>query len=557
MSPVPAAGRRLPALLLAAAALVSPLALGGTAHADEPGGDTVVGELVRAWPEEAPAGEDVAEGHADEPLTWVRTDAGDTVPLRTGDVPDLPVGATVAVTLGGDDDAAAGEARPVVDGAVVAAAEVAAPTPANAVTVVRVVPAGGTADGTPLSALTSAVDGVVGPFFAGQTGGLVRFGVAAAVPGWVQATVGCEDPARLWDEAAAAAGFVPGPGRHLLVYLAAPDSSGCPVALGQVGTGPGAGGSVYVRSTLPALIAHELGHNLGLGHSSAHQCDGAVETGSCRTAGYRDYYDVMGASWEHLGSLNAAQAASLGVLPASARRTLAVGDAAATVALAPLSGTAGTRAVRLTTPDGSDYWLEYRAATGQDAWLAGAPNRFGLDAGVLLHRAGAAPDTALLLDGTPGPAAGWDADLQTALPPGVPVPVGGGSFTVTVQAVTDAEATLVVLPAARPVAVPPVPSAGGRAPAVLPGGRGTGGTTAGSGADAAAAPADASAAASRPAPVAVPGTAAGAVDPAPALAPLSRSTSTTWLLPLLAGLLVTGTVLAAWRGVVRLRTARR
>ena len=140
---------------------------------------------------------------------------------------------------------------------------------------------------------------------------------------------------------------------------------------------------------------------------------------------------------------------------------------ATTVTLAPLASRAGTRAVRLTDPTGSTYWLELRAAVGRDAWLGAAGNRFGLDSGVLLHRTGRMSDTALLLDGSPSPAAGWDDDLRAALPVGVPVPVAGGAFTVTVDAVTATGATLTVVPAAgAAVPVTPLPESDA-APEVL------------------------------------------------------------------------------------------
>jgi hypothetical protein len=140
---------------------------------------------------------------------------------------------------------------------------------------------------------------------------------------------------------------------------------------------------------------------------------------------------------------------------------------ATTVTLTPLASRGGTRAVRLTDATGSTYWLELRAAVGRDAWLGAAGNRFGLDSGVLLHRTGRMPDTALLLDGTPSTAARWDDDLQAALPVGVPVPVAGGAFTVTVGAVTAAGATLTVVPAAgAAVPVTPLPE-GDPTPEVL------------------------------------------------------------------------------------------
>jgi hypothetical protein len=236
-----------------------------------------------------------------------------------------------------------------------------------------------------------------------------------------------------------------------------------------VGSAVTSGGMLYVSEALPSAIAHELGHNFGLGHSSGMQCDAAVETGICRTAGYRDYYDVMGASWSQMGALTAVQAARLGVLPAAQQQSMSVRDSDATVTLAPLSGDTGTRALRLTDATGTDYWLEYRAAAGQDAWLGTAANGFGLDTGVLLHRAGDLPDTSLLLDGTPSATAGWERDLQAALPLGRAVSVSGGTFSVVVESVSAAGAVVHVTPHPPAAAPAPVSSAAPAPGGVMPG----------------------------------------------------------------------------------------
>jgi hypothetical protein len=166
----------------------------------------------------------------------------------------------------------------------------------------------------------------------------------------------------------------------------------------------------------------------------------------------------MGVSWGHLGSLNVAQAARLGILPASERQDVPVRGGVRTLTLAPLSSGSGTRAIRMTDVDGTAYWLEYRTPTGQDDWLGTSEDLYGLQSGVLLHRTGALPDTSLLLDGTPSAPSDWDADLQDALPVGSPVSVAAGHFSIEVQSMSAAGAVVRVTPSAPAAAAIAAPS---------------------------------------------------------------------------------------------------
>ena len=434
---------------------VDPAPVAVPVPAGEPAaGDVVVGELVQGYADPGPAhlGEEHPADQGSGLLSWVQADDGETVRVQTDDVSDVEAGETIEVIVGGavrDEATTEGlePARDVLAAQVVAPADdpVVSPTTApvnHEVTVVMMQPGGVARDATTPAQLTAAVNGPVGTFWEDQSGGAVRFGVTASY-GWASTPVGCTDPFALWRVAAERAGWTPGPRKHLLVYVPV-GTPGCSYGLGSVGNGLDDGGLAYVEAPATSVIAHEFGHNLGLGHSSAVQCDDRVESSSCRTTPYDDYYDVMGVSWAQVGTLNAPQADLLGVLPAGQVTAMGPTSPDATVTLAAASSSAGVQAVRLTSLDGQVYWLEYRAASGQDSWLGTSANWPGLDTGLQVRRPSDGDDTSLLLDASPSPASGWSDDTQVSLRryDSLSVGRGGLDFWVTIQSVSSAALTI-------------------------------------------------------------------------------------------------------------------
>ena len=469
--------------------------------------EVVTGTVVRAYAdighvdeaghaEEHPGVTAAKEGDQPGLLTWVHTDDGLAVRVPTEQMREIPDGATVRLELGvrrgpvGSDPAG-----DETVGHEVLAAEVlelppttelpdvgqlyamAASTP-HKVTVVMMTTAGSTADGMTGAQLTNMIGGTVSPFWSEQTGGAVSFSVEKVV-GWVSTTASCSSYSTVWSDAARAAGWTSGDGKHLMVYLPT-NAPNCYSGLGTVGSGLSSGGQSYVRaslSALPSIMTHELGHNLGLDHSNGLLCAGSpdgVYSGStwsngCRADGYRDYYDVMGTSWSSLGSLNALHASGLGVLTA-ASRTDVTSPTRAT--LSPMSGLAGMRALRL-VDGGTTYWVEYRPATGRDTWLSsgGSTNYNGLAPGVIVRRSDPTPyntKASMLLDGTPS-AQVDGGDWKSPVPVGSTLNVASGRFTVKVeQAGTDAAQIAVAVNGVWPSAGAPVqvssPAAGSRQP---------------------------------------------------------------------------------------------
>lgn len=152
--------------------------------------------------------------------------------------------------------------------------------------------------------------------------------------------------------------------RHILAYF--PTTSLC----GWAGLAYKPGDFIWINGYADTSVwAHEFGHNLGLNHSGSVSCTSSGVkvplSGTCSTTEYDDPWDIMG-NWWTLSTLSGSRQANLGLLGGALPSQTITG----TVALAPITATSGTRAVRV--PAGTKtYVLEYRTASGLDAWLGG------------------------------------------------------------------------------------------------------------------------------------------------------------------------------------------
>jgi hypothetical protein len=174
------------------------------------------------------------------------------------------------------------------------------------------------------------------------------------------------------------------------------------LGLGTVGGNPS---RAWIIGDLdPKVVAHEIGHGLGLWHSKSLDCGSSTLGSSCTVFAYGDPYDTMGN--KVLGHYNAFQKERLGWLSRGVSPPITTVTASGTYALTTYQHDGmEPKALKIlkstdpTTGKRTWYYLESRQAVGFDEFIGDNANVLN---GLLVHTGSEATgDSSFLLDMTP------------------------------------------------------------------------------------------------------------------------------------------------------------
>jgi hypothetical protein len=226
-----------------------------------------------------------------------------------------------------------------------------------------------------------------------QSSGKIGFSLVGTVP-WYKSTKSCVTTGAagagtstdLWIEAAIKAneqlGYNGAANSHLVLFIPSTVTTQCDGALGLGGVGGSvnSGGWVWTTGTTSPIsistLRHELGHNLSLGHANWAECTGSDPhpglsgTAGCITHDYGDISDVMGfaVTGKSGGALSSPSAIRAGIWPTSSYQVAPAGTT--TYTLQAVSSNAGLRSVIVEDNLGSNYFVEFRNFTDEDAQYA-------------------------------------------------------------------------------------------------------------------------------------------------------------------------------------------
>ncbi len=206
-------------------------------------------------------------------------------------------------------------------------------------------------------------------YWSQQSGGAISTSVV--VKPWIDArsapnvsvptSCSYEAMATLASQVMAANGYSATGSRRASVFF--PHWSSC----GWAGLGSVGGSHSWINGyTNPEILAHEYGHNLGLGHANRYSCGDvalSLPVSSCVNNEYGDYADVMGSGMltGRPGNLNSAMADWLGL----ARVIKAQPGLTTTATLAPLGSVSSVRAVSVPVSGGTVY-VDFRPNVSPD-----------------------------------------------------------------------------------------------------------------------------------------------------------------------------------------------